>query len=388
MSKIKEELSQKISAFPSYFKSWVKTFSGGLTIFCLLVLIFLPFIAQGRRTLIRTLSLALIFCIFAASWDLLTGITGQISFGHAIFFGIAGYLCAYFIKYQNWFVCFIFLFVASFFCLLVIFQKKRLYLLIFFLLGGDLLFVVFMFGIYSLAPMWLAIITGAVGAVFFGLIVGIPSLRLKGPYLALGTLAFNLILLKLFLMGSLANIFFGSEGIPAINKLSDDPLEEFYILLISMIISFTILIQITKSKFGTILKSIRDDETGADASGINTTNYKIYAFMISAFFAGLAGAFYALYIGAVNPTGNYGMLNSFLVIIMASLGGLATISGAAVGAFFFIFLEFVLIEAGLLSWVQLIFAIILIVVIRFAEHGILKPVVERIKDLWDFLLGR
>ena len=120
MSKLKEELSQKISAFPSYIKSWVKTFRGGLTLLCLIILIFLPLIVQGRRTFIRTLSLALIFCIFAASWDFLTGIAGQISFGHAIFFGIAGYLCAYFIKYQNWFANFIFLFVAMFFCLLVV----------------------------------------------------------------------------------------------------------------------------------------------------------------------------------------------------------------------------------------------------------------------------
>ncbi|MHA2283251.1 MAG: branched-chain amino acid ABC transporter permease [Promethearchaeota archaeon] len=388
MSKLKEELSQKTSAFPSYFKSWVKTFSGGLTLLCLIILIIIPLIAQERRTFIRTLSLALIFCIFAASWDFLTGIAGQISFGHAIFFGIAGYLCAYFIKYQNWVANFIFLFVAMFFCLLIIFKKKRLYILVFFLLGGDLLFVAFMFVVYLLSPILLAIITGAVGAVFFGLIIGIPSLRLKGPYLALGTLAFNLILLKLFLMGSLANIFFGSEGIPAVPKLSNEPTVEFYILLISMIISFIVLIQLAKSKFGTVLKAIRDDETGADASGINTTNYKIYAFMISAFFAGLAGAFYALYIGAVNPTGNYGQLNSFLVIIMASLGGLATISGSAVGAFFFIILEFTLIEAGLLNWVQLLFAIILIIVVRFTERGILQPALEKIKDLWDILLGK
>jgi branched-chain amino acid transport system permease protein len=275
-----------------------------------------------------------------------------------------------------------------FFCLLVVFQKKRLYILVFFLVGGDLLFVALMYGVYLLSPIWLAIITGAVGAVFFGLLIGIPSLRFKGPYLALGTLAFNLILLKIFLMGSLAPIFFGSVGLPAIPKLTKDATVEFYILLISMIISFIILIQLAKSKFGTVLKALRDDETGADASGINTTNYKIYAFMISAFFAGLAGSFYALYIGAVNPTGNFGQLNSFLVIIMASLGGLATISGSAVGAFFFIFLEFVLIEAGLLNWVQLIFAIILIVVVRFSERGILQPALERLKDLWDVLLGK
>ena len=291
----------------------------------------------------------MIFAIFAASWDLLTGISGQISFGHSIFFGIAGYLCAYLIKFQNY-------------------------------------------------PIWLAILIGILGAVFFGLIIGVPCLRLKGPYLALGTLAISLILLKLFLQGSLANIFFGSEGISALPHLSDDPIIEYFIVFISTIISLVIILQISRSKLGTIFKSIRDDETGADASGINTTRYKVIAFMISSLFAGLAGTFYALYNTAVNPTGNFGVVISFFAILMASLGGLTTITGAALGAFFFIFLEYALIEIGIIEfgafsfdvglWKFAIFATILILVVRFAERGILKPILERLKDLWDVLLGR
>jgi branched-chain amino acid transport system permease protein len=281
----------------------------------------------------------MIFSIFAASWDLLTGISGQISFGHAIFFGIAGYFSAYFIKYQNF-------------------------------------------------PIWSAVIIGAIAAVMFSLIIGVPSLRLKGPYLALGTLAFSLILLKLTLLGSLSYIFFGSEGISGLPALSDDPVVEYFIVFITMIISFIIIIQISKSKLGTIFKAIRDDETGADASGINTTKYKIIAFMISGFFAGIAGSFYALYTTSVNPTGNFGVVISFYAILMASLGGLATISGSAIGAFFFIFLEFILIEMRAEIYVQVIFALVLVLVVRFAERGILKPTLERLKDLWDVVLGR
>jgi len=208
----------------------------------------------------------------------------------------------------------------------------------------------------------------------------------------------SLILLKLFLMGSLADWLFGSEGISALPGLAETPVIEYLIILIFMILTFVILIQISKSKFGTILKSIRDDEVGSDASGINTTKYKIYAFMLSSLFAGLAGAFYAMYIGAVNPTGNFGLVLSFFAILMASLGGLATISGAALGAMFFIFFEYALIEIGVVEIGNLaidfglykyaIFAVILIVIIRFAEHGILRPFLERLKDLWDVLLGR
>lgn len=345
-------VKEKVNEFPDYLKSWVKTFTGSLTIFCLLILFVMPFLSANKsftHVFLRQFSLAMIFAIFAASWDLLTGISGQISFGHAIFFGISGYICAYLIKYQSF-------------------------------------------------PIWLSIIISTVVAVIFGLAIGFPLLRLKGPYLALGTLAMSLILLKLFLMGSLSDWLFGSEGISALPGLAATPVIEYFILFIFMILTFVILIQISKSKFGTILKSIRDDEVGSDASGINTTKYKIYAFMLSSFFAGLAGGFYALYIGAVNPTGNFGTVLSFFAILMASLGGLATISGAALGAFFFIFLEYALIEIGVVEIGNLaidfglykfaIFAVILIVIIRFAEHGILKPLLERLKDLWDLLLGR
>ena len=338
----------KLNDMTDYVKSWARTFSGSLTIFLLAILTVFPFLSQNvsfQYFFLRHFTLAMIFSIFAASWDFLTGISGQISFGHAIFFGVGGYLCAYLIAFQGF-------------------------------------------------PIWLAIPAGALGAVAFGLIIGIPCLRLRGPYLALGTLAFSLILLKIFLLGSLSDFFFGSEGISynsgpfPLTRISSNPLIEYFIVFISMIVSFIVIFQIVKSKFGTILKSIRDDEVGADASGINTTRYKVYAFMISSLFAGIAGSFYALYNTAVNPSGNLGTVISFFAILMASLGGLTTISGSSLGAFFFIFLEFILIEAGATLYVQLIFAIILIIVVRFAEHGILKPVVERIKDLWDILLGR
>ncbi len=341
-------VKEKIRNIPTYLKSWAKTFSGSLTVFLLIILTLFPFLSQNESFInyfLRHFTLAMIFSIFAASWDFLTGISGQISFGHAIFFGIAGYLCAYLIAFQGF-------------------------------------------------PIWLAIPAGALGAVGFGLIIGIPCLRLRGPYLALGTLAFSLILLKLFLLGSLSNILFGSEGISyntgpyPLTRLSSNALIEYFIVFITLIISFIIIFQIVKSKFGTILKSIRDDETGADASGINTTRYKVYAFMISSFFAGIAGCFYALYNTSVNPVGNFGTVISFFAILMASLGGLTTISGSSLGAFFFIFLEYILIEMGVDAYVQLIFAIILILVVRFAEHGILRPIIEHLKDFWDVLLGR
>ncbi len=339
----KHKISKRISKSQVYLKTWVKTFSGSLTLFCLVILTFLPFLSQDKEFthyFLPQFTLAFIFAIFAASWDLITGITGQANFGHAIFFGIAGYIT------------------------------------------GALLID------YTGMPLLFAIIMGIIVAVIFGLLIGIPSLKLKGPYLMLVTLTFGIILLKLFAMGSLADIFRGNEGI-VLPPLFNDPIVEYFILFISTIIVFIFLIQLSKSKFGTILKSIRDDEVGSDASGINTMKYKIFAFMLSAMFAGLAGIYFALHFQTVNPSGNLSLGISFTAILMASLGGIGTIKGSVVGAFFFVFLEFILLEIGFeLNLVRILFAVILILVVRFAERGILAPIIEHLKELWDVLLGR
>ena len=350
------KLNDKFKGLPSYLNDWAHTFRGGITIFLLVLLILLPFGSQDPYILGIFITF-MIYTIFASSWDFLAGFVGQVSFGHAMFLGVSGYVTAYFIKF------------------------------------------------FSL-PWWISLLSGSVIAVLFGLIVGIPALRLKGPYLALGTLAMSLIMYQLFLMGNMQiwweSVFgtqlFGAEGVSGIPRLSPDPQVEYIITLLIMCLSLLVLTHITKSKLGTIFKAIRDDETGTSASGINTTKYKIIAFMISGFFAGIAGALFSMHFRGVNP-GVYQPLYSFFAIIMAALGGIATISGAALGAFVFIFvneiLRFVkdvpLIENspfGPLMEPLFIFSIFLILVIRFSEHGLLQPALERIKELYDIALGR
>ena len=350
-------IKEKASAFPSYLKSWSTTFKGGLTLFCLLIMVFIPFISQRSDYLNSTIGnlfvFAMIFAIYAASWDFLAGYVGQVSFGHAIFFGIAGYINCWFIKYMNY-------------------------------------------------PWWISIFLGAIVSLLFGLLIGIPCLRLKGPYLALGTMSLGIIILSLFNMGSLKDILGGTAGIWGVPQLSSNPIEKYFITLIFMIISFVILIAICKSKLGTIFQSIRDDEKGADASGINTTRYKVFAFMISAFFAGLAGSFYSLQTRGVNPSGQFGTILSFYPIIIATIGGIGTIAGAALGAFIFVFLEEILDQIILIPIVAelpiisdlflfgpiLVFSIVLILIIRFAERGLLNPAIDKLKNIWDLILGR
>ncbi|MBY9008787.1 MAG: branched-chain amino acid ABC transporter permease [Candidatus Lokiarchaeota archaeon] len=349
-----EKLKTKISGFPAYFRDWLKTFRGKLTLICLIGLILIPFGTQNPY-IIGIFNTFMIYTIFAISWDFLAGYVGQVSFGHAIFLGVSGYATSYFIKYFAW-------------------------------------------------PWWSALLFGAIIAVLFGLIVGVPALRLKGPYLALGTLAMSLILYQVFLMGSLGILWedafgtelFGTDGLGQVPPISTNITIQYFAILFIMCISVLILTYIVKSNIGTIFKAIRDDETGTSASGINTTKYKILAFLISGFFAGIAGGLYALRFSGVNP-GVFQPLYSFYAIIMVAIGGIATLSGAALGAFIFVFLGEILRLLGDIPQLEVlggfmepifIFSILLILIIRFSEHGLLKPILERLQNLWDVLLGR
>ncbi|MHA2037761.1 MAG: branched-chain amino acid ABC transporter permease [Promethearchaeota archaeon] len=345
------KIQKKLSGLPRYLKDWITTFKGGVTIVCLLVLFLVPFLTQNEFYL-EILILAMIYSIFAASWDFLAGFTGQVSFGHAIFLGLSGY-------------------------------------------AVSAMLVEFPFSPF--VPWWGALLVGILISLVVGFIVGVICLRLKGPYLALGTMTIGVMLMNLFRIAQFKAFLWGDEGISGVPALSEDSTVVYIVVLIFMIISMITMIQISKSNTGTIMKSIRDDETGSEASGINTTKYKVIAFMISSFFAGLAGGLLAMYNRSINPL-IFQPLFSFLVLVMAAMGGIATISGSALGAFIYILLSEALRnleELGTtnplihaLSDPSFVFSIILILIIRFASEGILKSALERLKNFWDVLLGR
>ncbi|MFW9974437.1 MAG: branched-chain amino acid ABC transporter permease [Candidatus Thorarchaeota archaeon] len=317
-------------SFVRRFRVWALSFRGSITLLCLVGLLLVPL--TGNEYLSKVLVTAMILAIYAASWDFLAGFAGQVSFGHAAFFGISGYISAAYVKF---------------------------------------------FGF----PWIVALFVGAGYAVIFSLLIGIPCLRLRGPYLALGTLAFSLILFNLFLTGSWLG---GSEGISGLPS-AGNVFVVFYIMAAFMVASLIIMRSIVDSRLGTILKAIRDDEVGADATGINTTVYKLIAFMISGFFAGLAGALFVLDTTAVNPA-LYQPLYSFYAIIMASIGGIATIYGSIIGSFLFTVLSEFL--RPLAAAALLIFATLLILIIRFADEGVMNPFLERVQDLWDMIRRR
>jgi len=347
-------IKHQIPSSKDNFKSWIKSFRGGIIIFSLILVTLIPLLLD-EDLFYRTFMLAMIYAIYAASWDILAGITGQVSFGHAAFFGIGGYACGAFVLFNNfnWFI---------------------------------------------------ALIIGGIYAVVFGLAIAIPSLRFKGPYLALGTLAFSLILMQLFSMNSLDHLFYGNNGIPIIlTFLHIDIRERFFYVLLIMIVSVVVLLAIANSKLGTIFKAIRDDEISTEASGINVVKYKIIAFMVSAFFAGLAGGIYVLDQTKADPR-IFNPLYSFYPIIMVSIGGIATISGAVFGAYFFSVMIIVLDEiidiltlSGILppgfsdifaNLGLFIFSIILLLIVRFTKRGMMEPIIKQSKSLVDLLLGK
>jgi len=288
------------------------------------VLLAFPFLVDDLY-IIRILTLASIFAIFAASWDLLSGFTGQMNFGHALFFGVSSYTAA-------------------------------------------------LLNLHLHIPPWGTIPLGALAAVLAGLIIGIPCLRLRGTYLALTTLAFPIILMGIVF--ALPDLTGGELGISGLERLAKSRVVAFYIAVILMIVLVTIMWKITDSKTGIILHAIREDEVAVRASGINTTRYKLLAFCLSGFFAGVAGALYAHYMRITGPS-TLEVSLSFQVVIWSVFGGVVTIWGP-VGAVFILFplLEF------FRFWPEvrlLMFAFVVLIILLYMPGGLLPWIRDKIE---------
>lgn len=285
-----------------------------LLVFCILVLtlpIFFP-----DPYLLRILTLASIFAIFAASWDLLSGFTGQVNFGHALFFGVSAYCAA--------------------------------------LLNLHLKF-----------PVWATIPLGSITAVATGLIVGIPCLRLKGTYLALTTLSFPIILMGVVFA---APDFTGGElGVSGLSRLAPTRVGEYYVCTLAMLASGFIMWKITDSRTGIIFHAIREDELAVRAAGINTTRYKILAFCLSGLFAGLAGSLYAHVMRIAGPS-TLEVSLSFQAVIWAVFGGMVSIYGPIAAVFIlFPLLEILRVIPQLRN---LAFAFVILVILLYMPEGL------------------
>ncbi len=233
--------------------------------------------------------LILIYCginiILGVSLNIINGITGQFSIGHAGFMAIGAYTSAALSYY-------VFLPYASH----SFFQH--------------VLFVV-------------ALLIGGAVSAFFGYLVGLPSLRLRGDYLGIVTLGFGEIIRVVILNMDVVGGARGFTGIPAWSNF-------FWIYFFVVAVVMTSF-RLKNSYHGRALLSIREDEIAAEAVGINVTQHKVRAFVFSSFFAGVAGGLFAHYIGYLNPS-SFTFIKSFEAIIIVVLGGMGSISGSIVAA--------------------------------------------------------
>ncbi len=295
-----------------------------IAIVFVLALLLMPLLTNDMYIL-RILAIASIFAIFAASWDLLSGYVGQVSFGHALFFGVAAYTTALLNLRLGW-------------------------------------------------PPIITIPIGALAAVAVGLLVGIPSLRLKGPYLGLATLAFPIMLMGIIFV--FPGFFGGELGISGITRLAPTRVMEYYIAVVLMLVLCFAMWKITDSKMGIIFHAIREDEIAVRASGINTIKYKLMAFCISGFFAGLAGGLFTHFLRIAGPS-MLAVLMSFQAIIWTIFGGIVTIYGAVVGVF--ILYPTLEVLRALSEYRMLIFALIVLLVLRIMPEGITTFVRDKLE---------
>lgn len=325
----------------------------------LIVLLVLPSLVSPA--LVAVIATANCYVIFAASWDLLTGYTGQVNFGHAAFIGTGGFTVGLLSKYAD--------------------------------------------GV----PAELQLVTATLVAALLGVAIGVPCLRLRGPYLALATLSAASALFQLSFVYKRQTG--GEEGISGVARLRDADLLgpigkalasiftfgrydgarrleqsayiNYYVTLVVMLCVLAYLVRLGYGARGLVLRSIQQDETAAEAAGVPVVRYKLVAFVISGGLAGLGGAL------LVQVRGSAGIdlllvTLSLLVIIIAAIGGAGTIIGPAVGAYIVILLQNYYLDRISLfdSHPELkpgLFALALIVLLIVQPRGLVPPLLAKLR---------
>ena len=250
--------------------------------------------------------------ILAVSLNVATGYLGQLPLGHAGFMAVGAYTCALFTKYSP--------------------------------LPDGVAFAI-------------GLALGAVMAGLFGVLIGVPALRLTGDYLAILTLGFGeIIRITLNNIDDVLGfkLFYGAKGLKNIPKYSN-----FMNVFLCVVITCFLIHAMMKSRHGRAVLAIRDNEIAAESCGIQTTYYKVMAFAFSAAFAGLAGGLYACYLGVLDPS-TFGFMKSIEILVFVVLGGMGSIRGSIISAVVVTVLPEVL--RGMEDYRMLAYAIVLILI--------------------------
>ncbi|MCP4149077.1 MAG: branched-chain amino acid ABC transporter permease [bacterium] len=281
---------------------------------------------------LRIFIFANFIAIFAMSWDILSGYTGYISFGHPFLIGIAGYTSAI-LSHQ------------------------------------------YAMPLYASMPLAI-LLTLVAGSLFF-----FPALRTRGTYFALVTLAFMEVTYHLVQVVK-PQITGGSRGLTGLPLLVTGAIPNYYVSLFAMLLIGFGLWALTKSGLGTVFSAIRMDEDAVKSAGLNTSKFKFFAFMLSALVAGIGGVLYTHYLGSISPRGMFDINFLFTILIAALIGGEHTILGPILGAYFLTFLLEFLRPYIPGAWRYLCYGMVALIVYSYAPKGlftIVDAVNNRIK---------
>ena len=340
-----------MNGFTQYFSNVKKKFKvkNFIPYFVFLAAILLMIILQAAGTLKKSDQQLLeqigYYVIAAMSLSLVVGFLGELSIGHAAFMSIGAFVGVWVRQ-----------------TLLKSMSKSA-----------------------PLPSLLIAVLAGGLVAAIAGFIIGLPALRLKGDYLAIVTLAFGEIVKTV-----LKNILSGGESVGELkNQFRYDRNSLFIIIFIFALLTLVVINNLIRSKHGRAIMAVRDNEIAARAMGVNVTYYKLSVFVISAFFAGVAGVFFGMTQYSVNPA-NFDYNKSIDLLVMVVLGGMGNINGSIIAAVVITVLNTklgVALTGNLAALKNLIYALVLIVIVVYNNAPKLKTVREKynFKRLTNFL---
>ncbi|MBI4081860.1 MAG: branched-chain amino acid ABC transporter permease [Candidatus Lambdaproteobacteria bacterium] len=265
----------------------------------------------------------MMWVVLALSWNIISGYTGYISFGHVVFYGVGSYASAILVADHGW-------------------------------------------------PWIPTLLVGAVVGLAVAILIGYPVLRLKGPYFAiamLGAAEGTRVLVTVW-----DSLTHGGLGINLPNV--ENSMETYFAMLALMVVTILVSYWVGHSRFGIRLNAIREDELAAEALGVNTTLYKMAAFSLSAVFPAIAGGIQANKTLYINPDGEFLLLITITMTLMTMFGGKGTVIGPIVGAILlYLFQEVVWVKFPFFHLIM--FGAFLILVARFMPRGIVGLFIAR-----------
>src|SRR5690348_13366159 len=283
----------------------------------------------GNSVLVQFGISVLLLATLAQGWNIIGGFTGYASFGNSVFYGLGAYGVA-----------------------IAMVQLKL--------------------------PFWVGMLLGLGLAVVFAALLGLAVLRLRGHYFAIATLGLAFIMTAI-----VSNLEIAGRNIGLVLPLLKSDFLFYELALALLVLATLTVFWLSRSRFGLGLIAIRENEEGAAVMGVNTTLYKVLAFMLSAAFSGLAGGIYAYYITFIDPVGVFDVSLNVKMIIMAVFGGPGSVLGPVVGAFVLSTISEVL-ATKLTSVASMFFGVVIVIAVVFMPRGIAHLVENFRRTGWRY----